>query len=265
MKKLIIAFDLHGTLLDASWGISQSNMTTILELIDTMSDIADFYLVTGNDFSFVCDYVPASFLEKIDGLILESGSIIHNFKSSTFLIDKKTTENIVELTDYFKNKKYSFVKHFGNRQCTVSLFTTDKTGGQPPESYIEIVNNDLKQHPFSDMFYLTHSNVAIDILPVNTTKYDAIRKVATEKSLEICSFVDSYNDKEIARFSTYTFLPKNVSLDLMKYLNSHNKLIFKCNKFHLVKNLVYISEKSYTEAVIDGLQFLAVGNSFIHS
>ena len=118
----------------------------------------------------------------------------------------------------------------------------------------DIINSDLLKHKYGKDFYITWSNVAFDIIPKNFSKWDTLKKIAQDR--QIISFLDSYNDCSLAQFSNFTFLPKNSSEKLIFYLRKHNKLIFPLNAFHFCKNQCYISEKSYTEAVIEGLTYL---------
>ena len=254
MKKYIIAFDLHGTLLDEQWLIKDNDLSDIIFLLESISPLADFYIITGNDETFVKDYLPDKLLKYINGLVLESGSIIKNNSNKTYLINENIISYANELKQYLIKKNFDFIKYFGNREATISLFTKDENGGEDPLLFCDIVRNELKQCNVFEHFYLTFSNVAIDIIPLNISKWNALNHIVEDKT--IFSFVDSYNDKDIAENSLYTFLPANSSNKLLDYLHLKNKLIFPLRKFHLIKKSVYISNESYTRAVIDGLKYI---------
>ena len=283
MKRYIVALDLHGTLLDINWEISDGCLGDLVGHFDDMSGFADFYIVTGNDFSFVQKYLPSEILERMHGFILESGGImmikstmtdksqtkrLENFSPS--IVDNATADCVKELKEYFIKKKYSFIKYFAERQVSISMFTIDENGGEEPTKYFETIYNDLRQHKYSDMFYLTWSNVALDIIPVGVSKWESLKKIAENYRYQnitpddvkagnpdvIISFLDSYNDKEMALNSTYTFLPQNTSNKLIEYLQTNNKLVFPLSKFYFLKNFAYILDQPFTQGVSQGLFFL---------
>jgi hydroxymethylpyrimidine pyrophosphatase-like HAD family hydrolase len=256
MKKYIIAIDLHGTLLDESWQIHKDIQNDLLKSMTALQDFADFIICTGNDYSFVEHHVPSDVLKLFKGCILESGTIYKDQTSSMSLSNETTAEYIVELRDFFVCKNYSFVKYFGERQSTISLFTVDQSGGEVPSTFLTTVLKDFNTHIHADKFYVTWSNVAIDIIPYGFSKWTGINHLANDK--KVISFLDSYNDKEIALNSDFVFLPSNSSPELIKTLRQNNKLVFDLGKFHFINNHCYLSKKSYTSSVLDGLKYLSL-------
>ncbi|MCL2063285.1 MAG: HAD hydrolase family protein [Candidatus Cloacimonetes bacterium] len=282
MKKYIIAFDLHGTLLDLNWNISNEHLQEILSLLNDLNSIADFFIITGNDYSFVEKHLPKELIDMMSGFVLETGSYIlmpkykfdkDNTLLSIYLDDMESSNKHCshdwikicnELLAYFQEKKYSFIKYFGNRKASISIFTCDENGGEDPLKFYDIIQNDLNQHKFGDLFFLTWSNVALDIIPNDVSKWIALKSIAEylnnqinfQSPISIISFVDSYNDREIAEYSNYSILPSNCSKSLIEHLRKKNKLVLPLNRFHFIENLVYISENKYTLGVIEGLKFL---------
>jgi hydroxymethylpyrimidine pyrophosphatase-like HAD family hydrolase len=254
MEKYVIAIDLHGTLFDEYWEIIPAYQASIINLIYDLRDAALFYLCTGNDLSFVKRYVPDFIMNHVQGCVLESGCIIYDFQETVYLTDAECRKKAETLQAYFRERHYPFVKSFGERKTTISLFTRGESGGEPPERYLDTVYRDLMSHPYKDDFYITFSDVAIDIIPVGFSKWKAIKNIA--KSNTIISLMDSYNDKEIALSSDYTIMPKNVSPQLIDYLKMHQKIIMPLGKFHFFRNIAYTTDVCYTQAVIEGLRHI---------
>ena len=251
MKNWIIALDLHGTLLNVEWKISQDNQKILAKLIDELTEYADFYICTGNDYSFVKEFVPQALLNKMTGCVLETGCIVKTDDNEINYINEELQTQILELKEYLKSKDYSFVKYFAERRSTISIFTQDSKSGENPVNFYNQINEDILRHPLSERVYLTWSSVALDIIPKGYSKWETLKMLAEDK--QIISFMDSYNDKEIAKNSYLTYLPKNASDKLISYLRSENKLVFPLNKFHPTGNQVFISEKPFSEGVIEGL------------
>jgi len=251
MKRYIIALDLHGTLLDLNWKISRGHQSELVSLLKEISHIADIYVCTGNDHTFVEKYVPADILKCVDGCVLETGCMIYKTSQKNFLTNDNTISKVSSLHEFFKAKKYPFVKYFANREASISMFTCDESGGEEPVKYYETVRNDLQNHEYSDLFYVTWSNVAIDIIPIDISKWNALKHISEDRC--IISFMDSFNDKEIALNSDYSFLPKNASVELINYLRSNTKLVFPLSKFHFLRDYAYVTESSYTKSIIEGL------------
>ena len=257
MKSYIVALDLHGTLLDLNWKISAGQETALAERLNEIKDIADVYLCTGNDFSFVESYVPAEVMSHVKGCILESGCVLNNLSQDICLTTSDTIDKASRLQSYLEKKQYPFVKYFGQRKTTVTLFTCDEQSGESPEKYHDLVDKDLKSSEFGEDFYITYSNVALDIVPINHSKWYTLKKIAqdTGEDCKIISFMDSYNDKEVVKYSDYSFLPQNASDSLIQYLRAHTKLIFPVGKFHFFRGIAYLCSEKYTEAVVAGLRF----------
>ena len=254
MKNYVIAIDLHGTLLNDHWEIPLELQKVFVNLLIELSSIVEFYICTGNDYNFIEKHLPSDIIKLIDGFILETGCIVYCKGTKEYKTEKKTRKEANELKYFFKEKNYPFIKYLGERESTITLFTVDENGGEAPDRFYDIINSDLVNHKYGNNFYITWSNVAFDIIPKNKSKWASLCQKTHNR--HIISFLDSCNDSELAEFSDYTFLPKNSSPNLLLYLRKNNKLIFPIKRFHLFKNQCYISDKSSTEAVIEGLEYL---------
>jgi len=250
MKNFLVALDLHGTLLDLGWEIQPELIPDLVNAITYLSPIANFYICTGNDFKFVTKHIPKSVLSLITGCILETGCILNN----NCLTGENTQKKAYELKKYFQERQYSFVKYFGERKTTITLFTCDEQGGEPPEKYLQTISQDLQNSTFKNDFYITYSNVAFDIIPANYSKWNTLKTIKGNTSHEIICFMDSYNDKEIALYSDYTILPQNTTENLFNYLKQHQKSISPLENFDFSQKQAYLCEDNYTLAVINGLK-----------
>ena len=254
MINYMIAIDLHGTLLGMRWDISPQLTQELCDILDYFGAIAEIYVCTGNDSSFVQKHLPRDIHSRITGLILESGCILERSGRVEYLTTAQSVQHIKSIETFLKSRQYPFAKYFATRESTISIFTTDENGGEFPEQFADIVASDLKSHEYGDEFYLTWSNVAIDIIPAGVSKWSALQSVADGKTL--VSFMDSYNDKEIALYSDFTFLPQNTAPALISHLRANNTLVFPLSRFYFLKGSSFLCQKSYTEAVIEGLHYL---------
>ena len=250
MKKYIIALDLHGTLLDLNWKIKPDLENDLKNVLTNLIPNVDFYICTGNNFSFVEKYVPKDIFDLINGFILETGCILNQ----TILTDHEIISKINILKDYLIKKQYPFIKFFADRKSSISIFTCDEYGGEPPERYLDTITNDLQTHEYQNDFYVTYSNVAIDIIPANFSKWNTLKTIKDNTSCEIISFMDSYNDKDVALYSDYTILPNNSSHELLNYLKQNNKNIIPLKDFAFSQKQAYFCDDKYTLAVINGLK-----------
>jgi len=254
MKKTIIAIDLHGTLLDLDWTITKKSRDELISLLNKMKANFDFYICTGNDFTFVEKYIDKEILKTIHGYILESGCVVYKSHNKTLLTDDITIRKAKEIEEHFISLKLPFIKHFAKRETSVSIFTYDENGGEEPVKHFETIFDILSKHKHADSFYATWSNVAIDIIPNGYTKWTALKECANDSF--VISFMDSNNDKEIALNSDLCIMPNNVSHELIAHLRNNNKLVYQLDKFHFLRNNGYITESSYTKGVIEGLKYL---------
>jgi len=251
-KEYVIAIDLHGTLLNMRWKIAPEQREPLLAILEQVASIADIYICSGNDFDFIRQYVEPEVLAYMAGCVLETGCVLHDFTTQTYLIDEGTRLKVKELEKGLMAKKYPFVKYFGKREATISLFTRNEFGGEPPQRFFDMVQHDIDRHKYADLFYLTFSNVALDIIPIGYTKWGTIDQIAEGRP--VVSFIDSYNDREIALYSHMTFMPKNSANVLREYLIQHQRSVLPIEAFTFQEGTACLCSKKYTEGVIEGLE-----------
>lgn len=256
MKKIkyILAIDLHGTLLNKSWQIENQN--ELKSLLKKVSHFCKIYICTGNNFSFVQKYIPTDILNLIDGFILETGCIISEDNSKKILIPENTINTIKTVEKFLKNNLVYDLKYFAERTTTISIFTDDGNEGSPPNELFHKVKHLLKNTEFENTLKITHSNVAVDIIPKNFNKFIGIKSIS--KNLKIISIADSFNDLELLLNSDISFIPKNSSPDLLKYLKKKKSIFSICKALQFGN--IYKSNYKYTNAVIEILKYLPLLN-----
>jgi len=250
----VIAIDLHGTLLDQQWTISLMNQQILCNLLQRLKEHAEIYICTGNNLNFVDATIPQEIRRLFTGSILESGCVLFKDNKKIILTDQQLKVKRDLLEKFFRQKKYSFVQYFAERETTISIFTVDRNGEDPPISFLPRIWKDFSSCDWNDDFYLTYSDVAFDFIPTSFNKWKTLQQVAQNKI--IFSIMDGYNDKEVALNSDYSFLPHNCSRQLVNYLRANNRLVWEWEKFHFRKNQAYLVNNSFTEGVIDCLYFI---------
>ncbi len=249
MKNYIIAIDLHGTLLNEHWIFSDEFIDDYLEKFDYLSNQADFYLCTGNDLQFINQYVPEIVRNTFNGYILETGCVFSNGYKEQILTDQTTIDLIKQLESIIRNRKFEFIQTIAHRLSTISLFTTTETGGLNPALFVNKIEDFVKSTPYYSEVYITYSNVAIDIIPKNYSKFTGIKHISEDKI--IISLLDSMNDLDLARFSDLSFLPSNASDSLLKSIQYK-----KLDQNIVCQSGIYLCSKSYTEGVLEALEKL---------
>ncbi|MCB5249635.1 MAG: HAD hydrolase family protein [Candidatus Cloacimonadales bacterium] len=250
MNKNIIAIDLHGTLLNKHWQLPKAQQEAFYKSYKRLKDTFDFYICTGNDYSFLTRYLPNKFLTFFKGFILETGALYWEKGEETILIDVDMIEKIKCLEDDLKMADFRFIHYFATRKATISMFTHTEQTGSAPDMYVATIKDFMLSHPLNMFFNITWSNVAIDIIPKGINKYTGIKNVAN--NVKIISLLDSMNDYDLAINSDVCFLPANSSkklLDSIKYSS-----IDKYNKDFI--NAIYLCKNDYSEGVIEALNKL---------
>jgi len=251
-KQYTLAIDLHGTLLDEQWRVAPAIEIELLGIIAKVAEIANIFVCTGNEYAFVLNHVPPEIMTHISGCIIETGCFVQHTSLLEYLVDDTSIDRAIHLKKDLQRKNYPFVKYFGDRMATVSLFTSDESGGEAPHKYLDILKNDLKKHKYGEYFYATYSSVAIDIIPKSNSKWDAVQHIA--QSSHTVAFIDSFNDKEIALHSDITFLPKNTSSTLIDCLTKNHKKVVSAKDFAFAKGVACLLDESYTAGVVQGLR-----------
>jgi len=252
--KYILAIDLHGTLLNRNWEIDKIN--DLVFYLKKVRQFCKIYICTGNNFSFVKKHIPDEILDKIDGFVLETGCIILEKSIQRTLTSKNEIKIIKNVEKYLKKNLVYNIKYFAERISTISIFTDDGREGCPPEELFAKIKQILEKSEFKNTIKTTHSNVAVDIIPVNYNKYTGIRSIS--ENLKIISIADSLNDSELLLNSDISFIPKNSSPSLLNYLKKKT-MIQPLSKTLNFGN-IYISNYKYTLAVIEILKNIELLN-----
>lgn len=248
MKKDIIAIDLHGTLLNEHWQFPDELVKQFHLIYKELREHCEFYLCTGNDLSFLNKHLSREFLSMLNGFILETGAVYFDGQIEKILIDNQVIKSLKELEVSLKAEKFSFIRYFAERKASISMFTHTETEGENPEIYYKIIKEYVDKSEYSKYLYVTYSNVAIDIIPKNISKYSGIKHISGDR--KIISLLDSMNDYELAINSDLCFLPSNSTRSLLDSIQ--HKSIEEFNQ----ENRVYLCNKAYGEAVIEALALL---------
>ena len=111
----------------------------------------------------------------------------------------------------------------------------------------------MQDRDFLDYFYITLSNVAVDIVPKGFNKYTGLRYFS--KTSTTIGIADSLNDLDLIINTDYAFIPKNAGPELISALSKKGKDILPFDLFDKNKNnIVWQTKSSYTKSVSDILQ-----------
>ncbi len=253
LRKNLIGVDLHGTLLDAGWKIDEHLARIIANLFLSLKSRFRIFICSGNDLEFVKDHVPGEILEEVEGLVLETGCVFSDKVSEKAIMSDEICFSVKELQKALKKADLGNIKYFARRLSTVSIFTDDGTSGEPPENLFEKVKNFLSERKITG-FYATHSNVAVDIVPLGADKYLGLRKI--DGGAQIFSIADSFNDLPLLEKADYSFAPSNLSEKIILRLKGKKEIVTLKNKVSLEKGKLYLSEKPYGEGCADILEFV---------
>lgn len=216
-KEFAVGIDLHGTLLDDRWEIRKDLLQPMLDALDGVANIADVYVCSGNDLTFIERYVPALVRERFTGYILETGCVISDGEDEEVLPPAGALERVKELEALLKEEAIPEVRYFARRLATVSAFTRDEAEGISPEPIFRRVADLVEDRGFADEFYVTHSNVAVDIIPKGFNKFTALNHAATGH--RTVGIADSLNDAPMILKADLGYIPSNASpglVDLLK-------------------------------------------------
>ncbi len=241
-KRFIIGIDLHGTLLDEQWEVKDDVKENLIKGMEAIKDFCGIYICTGNDLTFIEKYVPEDIRKYFDGYVLETGCVVSDGKKEEIIIPKSQIKVIKDLEKKLRELAPKEVKYFARRIITISLFTKDEKGGLDPIKIYPIILDLVKQFGYEKKVLVTHSNVAVDIIPKGFNKFSGIKYIAGK--LGTIGIADSLNDSHMMMDSNHSFLPANASLKLIDLLKKKGRSDFYQSKF---KN---------TQGVIDSLQFI---------
>jgi hydroxymethylpyrimidine pyrophosphatase-like HAD family hydrolase len=251
----VIGIDLHGTLLDNDWEIKPKFHSALLKTLQTVSDFSKIYICTGNDLSFIDTYVPSAIRNCFSGFILETGCVLSDGKHETIIIPTEKIVNVKDLEKLLKGMEFPEVKYFARRHCTISMFTRTENGGSDPACLKPRVEKAVQQLGFGDAVQVTHSNVAVDIIPLGFNKFTGIHHVA--EGLKTIGIADSLNDIHLLIDATWAFIPANSSAGLIRELGLVKRQVRPLAEWNVnADKSIWRSHYSTTEGVLDILKFL---------
>jgi hydroxymethylpyrimidine pyrophosphatase-like HAD family hydrolase len=251
--KYVIGIDLHGTLLDDKWKIKEKSRDMLIGLLKNK----EIYVCTGNDLTFIHKYVPKEISSLLRGFVLETGCVVSDGKKEEIIVLRKQIQMIKELEKQLKKQNFKEVLYFARRLATISMFTKSEFEGVQPDFFFIKIKEFIEKSDFRNKVLVTHSNVAVDIIPKGHNKFSGMEHIAKEK--EIVGIADSLNDFHLINDADYGFIPKNASERLIRKLKENKKEIINITKAVLKKGQVVISNKKNAGFVVECLKFLENG------
>jgi hypothetical protein len=230
-------------------------MRDLLDALDSVLDICDVYVCSGNDLTFIERYVPAPVRDRFKGYILETGCVLSDGFEEVVLVPGEVLDDIKRLESALKAERIPEVKYFARRLATVSAFTRDEREGTGPEIIFDRIKEMVRELGYSNSVYVTHSNVAVDIIPVGFDKYTALEHVA--KGRRTIGIADSLNDSHLILNADHGFVPKNASSALMELTGHEGRSPVPLADTATSSEIsIRSSEKQSTECVIEVLRFI---------
>lgn len=279
--KYAIGIDLHGTLLDENWTIKKSLIPRVCSYLETLKNDCLLYICTGNNLGFVKKHVDNSVKKLIDGYILETGSVYSDGNTEKVLLKNDEILSIRLLDKLLKSQKFPNILYYADRLATISIFTKKFQVGTSPLKLWEKINEFIIINGFDNIFRVTHSDVAVDIVTKNINKYTGIKKVVG--NLPVYAIADCDNDQEFLGKSDFSFIPansrpeqwKNRMIQMEIYplktfdasdVNQINHQTVSIHANNLTKNdnekkIIYQSPSPYTEGLLDVLQSIVHRNN----
>ncbi|MFA4871784.1 MAG: HAD hydrolase family protein [Patescibacteria group bacterium] len=254
-KKYLIGLDLHGTLLDENWKIKGNLKEKLINRLKSLKNFCRIYICSGNDLTFIHQYLPSKIFNLFDGFILETGCVISNGNDETIIVPQKLIAIIKELENKLKNLPTEEIKYFARRLATISMFTKHEGEGLDPATIHFKIKKLIEKLGYNNKVLVTHSNVAIDIIPAGYNKFTGMKLAA--ENLKTIGIADSLNDYQMILDADYAFMPHNASLKLINLLKRSNKKIKNiAATVKIDKNIILQSNYGDTEGVIEILDFI---------
>ncbi len=256
LKNTVIGIDLHGTLLDKNWCIPQEIIPELIAVLQNINTESYLFICTGNDLNFVREILPAEIRNLFDGYILENGCVFSDGKDEQLLISPEDVDMIKTLERELTEKGLPDLLFKGHRLGTISLFTRNRKTGVSPDNLYNYLEKLLATHPKREKIKITHSDVAVDILPADHSKFRGISQVCAQK--KIIAIADSCNDWEFLNKADFAFLPHNCCSHIEERFRKEGYRILNLNNFSDDRRGkdVYKSNLGYTYGVLDILKKL---------
>lgn len=250
-KPYLIGIDLHGTLLNPEWKIADEHKDKLISAISSVKDFCRVVVCSGNDLSFIDQYLSPEIRDCFDGYILETGCVFSDGQDEKVIVPTEILEEIRMLTAALQNENISGVQYFARRLATISLFTKYETNGFDPAQIHETVINAVNKTGRDHLVNVTHSDVAVDIIPNGYDKFTGLRHIANEA--KTIGIADSLNDLAMILNADHAFVPKNASTKLIVSLETEGRSV---NSINGSGSSIKRSDYANTEGVIQILEYI---------
>ena len=255
VRDFAVGIDLHGTLLNDNWLIPERLTPILMAALRSVSEFCELFLCTGNDLSFLHERLEQDVLSLFDGFVLETGCVSSDGQSEEILVPSEPLSMLRELERSLRDESLPSIEYFARRLATISLFTKTELGGPDPIHLYPIVIDTIEKMGFAADVLVTHSDVAVDIIPAGFNKYTGLRHIAEAAS--IIGIADSLNDVHLITDAERAFVPANASPVLLSELEDRGLDVVPLGgSTQHPGGAIEQSEFSNTEAVIDILHYL---------
>ncbi len=245
--------DLHGTLLEDREYVRTELLPRLAEALSRAKRFSRLYVCTGNDLSFVKRKVPSEILSLFDGLVLEHGCVLSRGDDERVQVPAETVAGVKALEGRLKSYGDPEVYKFDRRLTSAALFTR---WGVSPADYAAKVAARVRLHGGGGLVYVTHSSVAVDVVPLGYTKASGLKAFAG--SLPTVAVADSMNDLPLHLASDYSFAPSNIGLGLKAALEDAGRKVSELSGAgELESGVTYVADGPATEGVIQVLAALS--------
>lgn len=248
---LVVGVDLHGTLLDGQWRVPPELVGPLQTAMARLS----VYVCTGNDLGFIHRRLPCELRRALAGYVLETGCVLADGTDERVIVPEPALAPIRELRQHLEQAAFQEVLYLDRRLATISLFTRDDRGrGQAPETLFARIQEFVANSAFAAAVQVTHSDVAVDIVPAGHNKYTGMQQVAAGRT--IAGIADSFNDFELIAAADYGFIPSNASPHLLRALAERGKIVVPLARATLKRGQVIQCAATNTAFVLEALSRL---------
>lgn len=267
-RPFAVGIDLHGTLLDERWQVPDRLRGELEVSLGSVRPFCELFLCTGNDLTFLHEHIQPRLLGLFDGFVLETGCVSSDGESEEVLVPPEILSTIKSLETQLRDRALPEVRYFARRLATISLFTKTEGGGPNPTRLFREVRRAVQEMGYEAEVLVTHSDVAVDIIPSGFNKFRGLRLASEAPSL--IGIADSLNDLHLIENADISFLPANASPALMEALEVRGRKVRPLeavetrsrNQIALEEfgrttgGTIAMSGFRHTEAVIQILRFL---------
>jgi hypothetical protein len=228
----------------------------LVAALSRLGDRCRFCIATGNDLEFVTSRVPAKVLDHIEAVILETGAVAVEQGRERILASEEELAPIRGLERQLRAEPPEGVLYFARRLATISLFTRSEAGGTDPARLFPRVKSLVGATGLADEVTVTHSDVAVDIIPGGFSKYTGLKRIAGGSP--VIGIADSLNDLVLIRDTDLAFVPANASPALLEALDRAGRSLIPLADWKgPADSAVGQSGRGYTEGVLEILTALA--------